>query len=180
MSNVQGDLIGIFGDAGFDTASVEPQGDFPVYPPNKYLCLIERACVKPTKTRTGYGIEIELMIQEDEFKNHKLWDWINIENSNAQCVEIGLRQAAALGQACGIPALKDSAQLVNQFVIAHVIVKNNQNEIRTYSAPKQQVEEVTTSMPMHSVGPQAAPVATPCLPGQGQQSSAPTVPPWAR
>ena len=129
----QGDLLGIFGQNGFDTQSVEPQSDFDVIPPGKYPVLIEKAEVKQTKAGNGHYIELTLSVIDGPAKKRKVWDRININNPNPQCVEIGLRQLAALGQAIGIPAIGDTAQLVGQACIAHVKVKNEQNEVRTYS-----------------------------------------------
>jgi hypothetical protein len=127
------DLQQIFG-GGFDTNSVEPQEDFEVLPPGKYPVLIEKAEVKQTKVGTGNYLALKLSILDGPGKNRKLFDNINIANPSTQCVEIGLRCLAALGQAIGLTAISDTAQLVNKTCVAHVKVKGNCNEIRTYSA----------------------------------------------
>lgn len=133
--NGNGDLLDIFGD-GFDTQSVEPQADFPIVPPGKYSCIIDKAEVKQTKKGDGHYIEIQLsIIGESPYKNRKIWDRINIDNPSSQCVEIGLRCLAALGIAAGVSKITDSAQLVGKIVIAHVKVKDDNNEVRTYSQP---------------------------------------------
>jgi hypothetical protein len=128
MNNLQQ----IFG-GGFDTNSVEPQGDFEVLPPDKYPVLIEKAEVRQTKSGTGYYIALCLSILDGPGKNRKLFDNINIANPSTQCVDIGLRTLAALGQAIGLTAISDTNQLVNKTCLAHVKVKDDRNEIRTYS-----------------------------------------------
>jgi hypothetical protein len=187
MSDVQQFLGG-----GFDTHSVEPQTDFAVIPPGKYPVVVEKAVVKATKTNTGHYLELTLSILDGPFKNRKVWDRINIQNPSSQCVEIGLRSLAALGQAIGLASISDTDQLVNQICVAHVKVKDEQNEVRTYSAlipaaapgipqaPATFAAAASANQapppPQQYVAPQ--PPATP-YPPAGQSSSG-IKPPWAR
>lgn len=168
--NPAGDLADIFGVA-FDTSTVKPQEDFPVIPPGKPLCLIEKAGVKLTKAQTGHYIEIQMSVQDEgPYKNYKLWDRINIRNSNTQCVEIGLRTLSALGLAIGVPVIADSAQLVNHLVRPHVKVDaDGRNQVRTYSAP----EAITSSFPQG----QAVQYGAVPPPPTGQQLARPVAPP---
>lgn len=126
--------IGSFFGGGFDTNSVPPQDDFDVLPPGKYPVLIEKAEVKPTKAGNGYYISLMMTVIDGPFKNRKLWDNINIANPSEKCVEIGLRQLAALGKSIGLQAITDTAELLSKACLAHVKVKDNANEIRTYSS----------------------------------------------
>lgn len=128
------DLSAFFGQAAFDTNSVEAQGDYEVLPAGKYLVLVEKAEVRPTKANTGHYIYLEMKILDGKFKGMKVFDRINIDNPNQKCVEIGQRCLAALGKAVGLQAVSDTNQLLNKTVTTHVKVKNEQNEVRTYSA----------------------------------------------
>ena len=189
MSNdYQGDLTGIFGQSGFDTGSVEPQSDFEVIPPGKYPVLIEKAEVKQTKAGNGHYIKLTLSVIDGQCKNRKVFDNINIDNPNRQCVEIGLRQLAALGLALGIPHIGDTAQLLNLCCIAHVKVKAEQNEVRTYSpltpagapgVPQQPAQPQYAAQPPQQTAPH---IYQP--PGPTPQYAGPAVgtgkPPWAR
>ncbi len=130
---MSGNLQSIFG-AEFPTNSVPPQEDYDVLPPGKYPSLIETAEIKSTKAHTGHYIEIRMSVLDGPFKNRKIFDRINIDNPNAQCVEIGMRSLAALGLALGLQAIGDTAQLLNGIVVPHVKVKDGQNEVRTYSS----------------------------------------------
>lgn len=172
------DLASIFGQ-GFDTGSVEPQQDFDVLPPGKYPVLIEAAGVKQTKAKTGHYLEIQMVVLDGPAKNRKLWDRINIQNPSVQCVEIGLRQLAALGQAVGLAAITDSSQLLNKSCVASVKVKNDQNEIRTYKPfeDAQSVQPPAAQYPPTPAQMQAG-LAT-AQPSPPAQQAAPA-PPWAR
>jgi hypothetical protein len=191
MSDVQQFLGG-----GFDTHSVEPQSDFAVIPPGKYPVVVEKAIVKPTKAGTGHYVELTLSILDGPFKNRKVWDRINIHNPNAVCVEIGLRSLAALGQAVGLLSISDTDQLVNQVCIAHVKVKDEQNEVRTYSpltsaldipqapsTPPPQYPLATQAAypPAKQMPPQSAAPPSASMPGPVNQPIAAGIkPPWAR
>ncbi len=160
--------LGNFFGAGFDPRSVEPQSDFEVLPPGKYPVLVESAEVKQTKNGDGHYIKLQLSILDGPGKGRKLWDQINIANPSQQCVEIGLRSLAALGQAIGLSAISDTSQLLNKTCEAHVKVRKDvqygdKNEIRTYSALMQSI-----------IPQQAAP------PSQGQPAQSSGKPPWAR
>lgn len=128
------DLQALFGGVSFNPAEVEPQADFEVLPPGKYPVLIENAEVKQTKSGTGHYVELTLKILDGPAKNRKLWDRINLQNPNAQCEEIGRSHLSALGRAMGLVSITDTAQLIGGVVIAHVKVKDDQNNVRTYSA----------------------------------------------
>ena len=171
------DLQQLFGGSGFDTHSVEPQQDFTALPPGKYPVIVEKAEVKPTKAQTGHYLEITMSVLDGQFKNRKLWDRINIQNPSTQCVEIGLRSLAALGQALGLTSVQSTDQLLNGVCIAHVKVKDEQNEVRTYSAiPKTQGYVEPQRAPAQSLQENAA-----SMPGPVNQPTTGGVkPPWAR
>ena len=175
------DLATIFGGNPFDPSTVEPQTDFQVIPPGKYPVLIEEAEVKQTKAGTGHYIKLTMSVLDGPYKNRKLWDQINVQNPSAQCVEIGLRTLSALGRAIGTGPITDTAQLVNQVVIAHVKVKNDQNEVRTYSSTA-----AAPSMPVTQPGPPvgyvAAPAPLPATPAASstQAPAAQGKPPWVK
>lgn len=129
MSN----LAAIFG-AGFDTNTVEPQGDFEVISPGKYPVTIDKAEVLQTKKQDGYYLKVCMTVLDGQYRNRKLWDNINIQNPSQQCVDIGLRTLSALGKATGVTYVSDENQFLGKTCMVHVKVKGEQNEIRTYSA----------------------------------------------
>jgi len=174
MSN----LSSFFGQQAFDTHSVEAQTDFDIIPAGKYSVIVLKADVKATKNNNGHGIALSMQILDGPHKGKTLRDWINIDNQSSECVEIGRRCLAALGQAIGLTAVADTGQLLNQSVIAHVRVKDNQNNVRTYSSAQQ---HAVTPAPPAPAPPAPAPVQA----EQNHQAPAPahaptaTPPPWA-
>ena len=148
------DLAAIFGGTPFTPATVEPATDFDVYPPGEYPVLIEAAEVKQTKAGTGHLLRLTMQILDGPHRGRKLFDNINLQNPSAQCTEIGMRTLSALGRAIGLQAITDTDQLLNQVVVAHVKVKDNQNNVRTYSASGQQAALQTAS----HVNPAPAPI----------------------
>ena len=169
----------LFG-GGFDTNSVEPQGDYQVVPPGNYPVSIDKAEVKTTKNGNGHYLEVTMTILDGTCKKRKLWDRINIQNPSQQCTEIGLRSLAALGQSLGIAKLSAVEQLLNGICIAHVKVKNEQNEVRTYSAvqavAKAETEWKESAPPKMGDGtPESKPTYTHSTP-----ATAGNKPPWQR
>lgn len=131
-----GNLYDIFGQS-FNPADVKPQEDFEVLPPGKYPVLIEAAEIKQTKAGNGHYLKLTMSIIEGPYRNRKIWDQINIQNPSKECVEIGLRSLSAIGRALGLSAIKDTSQLLDKTCVAHVKVKGEQNQVRTYSALSQ-------------------------------------------
>lgn len=133
---MSGDLTQVFGQ-DFDINSIEPASNF--IPPGKLPCLIEKAELKENKKGTGHFVALVLSILEGLHKNRKLFVNINIANPNDQCVEIGRRTLRSLWDALSLPPIKPGedhiGQLVDKVVVAHVRVRNEQNEVNVFSAP---------------------------------------------
>jgi len=185
-----GNLQNIFGNA-FDPSQHEPQRDFEVIPPCKPVCMIEKAEVKATKKGTGHYVKLEMKILEGPYTGRKLFDQINIDNPDSQCVEIGLRVLSALGRAAKTGPINDTAQLLGKVVVPHVFVKNDptygaQNAIRTYSAPDEIQGQASglpspASLPTSPApAPAAAPAPSAAPPSLFEPPARPVNPPWAR
>lgn len=195
----------VFGGA-FDTHSVAPSEDYVTLPPGKYPVRIDGAEIAPTKAGDGHYLLLTLTVLDGPAINRKLFDRMNLDNPSEKAKEIAKRQCAALGQALGIAVVSDEKQFIGGIVIAHVKVKDGQNEIRTYSsayapppdavaapvapvasvAPAQTVYQQPTPQ-QHVPAPQqfsqtyvpTAPLAQP-QPTAPQQAGAAPVPPWLR
>ncbi len=168
------DLGDFFSQQPFFVDSVEPQADYEIIPPGKYVVAIEKAEVQQTKKGTGHFIYLEMAVVDGQYLKRKVFDRINIDNPNAQCVEIGLRCLAALGKAIGLQVVSSVNELVNQVVVAHVKVKNDQNEVRTYSPVG-----ANPAPPAAPVAPVVAPIAPVVAPIAPVASSPPSVAPVA-
>ena len=68
-----GDLANLLGQGGFDSTGIEPAQDYEVLPPGQYPILIEKACVKQTKSGNGHYIEVTEVVVDGPCKNRKLW-----------------------------------------------------------------------------------------------------------
>ena len=174
------DLSDIFNGVPFDPSSVKPQ-----FTPGKYPVLIKTAEVRQTKAGTGHYIYLDMEILDGDGKGRHLFDQINIQNPSTQCVEIGLRTLSALARAIGLQTVTDTTQLLNQVVVAHVKVKDEQNNIRTYSAASQAPEAAPVVYVDSSGPPAPAPEAsvapvTPTQPTAAKQTEPQEKPPWQR
>ena len=179
MSN----LSQIFG-AGLDVSTIEPQGDFDVLPPGKYSIMVDKAEVKQTKKGDGHYLELTMSILDGPAKNRKLWDRLNIQNPSQQCVDIGLRQLSALGRACGVTVVSSEDQFLGKVCVAHVKVKDEQNEIRTYSslASEPRIPSLIPPPPVQGWVQQPAQLPTPQVtaPRYAPAAEGQGKPPWAR
>lgn len=127
------DLTDIFG-ADFVDDEFAPMTDFTLIPPGKYPVEIEEASVKRTKSENGHYIKLLFRVIDGEYKGTPLYENLNIDNPNNQTVEIAKRVLTAIMKAIGLNRVSDSAELVGGKLIAHVRVKNEQNQIRTFSS----------------------------------------------
>ncbi len=66
----------------FNAAAVEPAATYDVLPAGKYLAMAVASELKPTKTGSGEYLQITFEIIDGQFKGRKIWDRLNIRNSN--------------------------------------------------------------------------------------------------
>jgi len=169
------DLRGIFGE-GFDPAAHEPAKDFPVLPPGDYPCEVEKIELKQTRAGTGYYLAVQLVVLGGEFGNQKLWHNINIANQSTQAEAIGRREFSALCQAARAGKVEDTDELLQKQVVARVKVKEGQNVVRTYSAPKGAQQQPAQQQPAQEAPAQQPAQQQPAQSAAGQ----PYVAPWDR
>ena len=101
----------------FDTQA-EAQQDFAPIPSGKYSAQIVESDMKPTKNNTGQYLELEYQVLDGPFANRKVWVRLNLDNPNAQAVEIANRQFASIREATGVANPSKSEELHYK---AHVI-----------------------------------------------------------
>ncbi|MCC2653086.1 MAG: hypothetical protein K0R61_743 [Microvirga sp.] len=125
----------------FNANNVPPAQDFSVLPAGEYLVQVVASEMRSTKNGSGRYLWLEMEILDGEYQSRKMWDRLNLENTNPQAVQIAQRQLSALCHAVGEAVVEDSEQLHNKPVIATVRVRPEQgaysasNEIRGYKAP---------------------------------------------
>lgn len=163
----------------FDATQVDPTNQFDVIPAGEYEVMITESERKFTKSGDGAYLQLTLEIQSGEFQGRKLFDRLNLENSNRTAVDIAQRQLSQICHAVGVMQVSDSEQLHYKPMIAKVKVRpprgeyDASNEIGGYLAlngAKPQPKH--TAAAFHST-----PHATPQRTAQPQKPAA--TPPWA-
>jgi hypothetical protein len=95
----------------FDASRVDPTNPFDPLPPGKYKAQIVQSEWRATKDGAGSYLWLELDVLEGEHRGRKLWDRLNLNNSNVQAVEIAQRTLSAICHAIGKLKVSDSADL---------------------------------------------------------------------
>lgn len=131
--------------ATFDATQVEPQGDYTPIPPGEYKVQITSSEMVETKAGSGHMLKLEVEIIEGDQAGRKLFDRLNLDNPNAQAVEIAQRTLSAICHAVGKLSVQDSEELHMLPMIAVVKVDpprtgkdgkeyGPSNSIKTYKA----------------------------------------------
>jgi hypothetical protein len=94
----------------FDASRIEPS-QFEPLPPGQYRTQIVQSEMRPTKDGNGSYLWLELDILEGPFAGRKLWDRLNLNNPNAQAVEIAQRTLSSICYAVGKLKVADSSDL---------------------------------------------------------------------
>jgi len=108
------------GFGSLNLSGVEAENGRSTLKPGSYACKIVSAEVKQTKDKTGHGL---LVTFEEEHGAGRVEDFINLNNRNAQAVEIGHRRLKGLLIACNHPNPDrpgDVATLIGRRVGVHV------------------------------------------------------------
>lgn len=122
----------------FDATQVEPQGEYTPIPAGEYKVQIITSEMVENKAQTGTMLKLELEIMEGEQSGRKLFDRLNLDNPNAQAVEISQRTLSAICHAVGVLSVQDSEELHFKPMIAVVVVTPPKgeygagNNIKTY------------------------------------------------
>jgi hypothetical protein len=124
---------------GFDANQVEPNTDFEAIPAGKYPAAITASEMKPNKAGTGHYLQLTFEILDGPYKKRLLWARLNLDNPNAQAVQIARAELSAICRAVGVLAPSDSTELHNLPLVISVRCKKRDdtgeltNEIRGYA-----------------------------------------------
>src|SRR5690349_21272056 len=94
----------------FNAADVEPSQPRAPIPAGTYIAQIVQSEMRSARSGGQY-LWLELDIIDGEFRGRKLWDQLNLVNSNAQAAEIAQRTLSAICHAVGQMTVQDSEQL---------------------------------------------------------------------
>lgn len=123
-----------------DTTNIDPTPRFDPIPAGDYPVIITGSEMKFTKDGQGQYLELSLEVQGGEFSGRKLFDRLNLHNSNRQAVEIAQRQLSQICHAVGVLQVADSEQLHFKPLVAMVKLRpareqfDASNEIKGYKA----------------------------------------------
>lgn len=84
---------------------------FDVLPAGEYLAIIESSDYVENKKGTGKMLKLTYQIIDGHYKGSKLFNNLNLEHQNKQAEQIAKKSLNAIGVACGVDVIKDSAQL---------------------------------------------------------------------
>ncbi len=82
---------------GIDMNGVEAETPRGALPPGDYQAVITDSELKPTKNGGGQYLELVLQVQEGPYKGRKVWDRLNLFNSNQTAVVIAKQRLATAG-----------------------------------------------------------------------------------
>lgn len=141
-------------ELNFDANTVEPTGKFTPIPVNDYLAVITDSEMKDTKKGDGKYLLLTYEVVEGEFAGRKIFETLNLINSNQTAVEIAQRALSAVCRATGVLHPKDSSELHGKPLVISVGIRagsngfEDKNVIRGYSrVDGKELKDVTDATP---------------------------------
>lgn len=166
----------------FDANSVEPSAPMEILPPGKYPVQIIESEMRETRTG-GQMLKLTMEVLDGPSKGRKIWDNLNLVNSNPQAQEIAHRTLSAICHAVGKLQVQDSEELHFRPLMATVEVaiddrdkalppdeQRKQNRVKGYSS----ADGSAASRPAAASRTNAA------LPPSAQAKPASAAPPWRK
>ena len=157
-------------------------------PPGSYLGQIVESEMQLTKAGNGQYLRLVFEVLEGQYARRRIFDQLNLVNSNQRTVEIAQRQLSAICHAVGQMQVTDSEQLhLKPLVITlkvepagpdkHGVHREARNRVAGYSPAKQGTG--ATAAPPRPAAPAPHPAAA-APPSATQPPAAAATPPWRR
>jgi hypothetical protein len=166
----------------FDANSVEPSAPMEVLPPGKYSAQIIESEMRETRSG-GQMLKITMEVMDGPSKGRKIWDNLNLVNSNPQAQEIAHRTLSAICHAVGKLQVQDSEELHFRPMLVTVEVgiddrdkalppeeQRKQNRVKGYSSMDGSTAPRAASGPRTNAAP----------PPSAQAKPASAAPPWRK
>ena len=123
----------------FNASEVAPSIGFTPIPAGRYVAVINDSGMRPTKSGNGQYLQLEFEIIEGEHVGRRLWDRLNLENTNPEAVRIARADLSAICHAVNVLTPQDSVELHNIPLVIVVKCKKDQDdeavsEIKGYAA----------------------------------------------
>ena len=87
---------------GFDATEVEPRAALDVIPDGWYRAWITDSEMKANARGTGEYLQLVWTILDEEQKGRKIWDRLNVKNTNETAQEIARASLSAICHAIGV------------------------------------------------------------------------------
>lgn len=121
----------------FDASQVNPESQFAPVPNGEYPVVISESEMLQTKNGNGQYLQLVLEIIDGPYKGRKVWDRLNLVNTNTTAVEIAQRALSQICHAVGVLQLQDTVMLHNKPLVARLVVKqspgyDDSNEVKEY------------------------------------------------
>ena len=166
----------------FNASEVAPSIGFTPIPAGRYVAVINDSGMRPTKSGNGQYLQLEFEIIEGEHAGRRLWDRLNLENTNPEAVRIARADLSAICHAVNVLTPQDSVELHNIPLVIVVKCKKDQDdevvsEIKGYEAhaPAQPAEPAPAVAPAPASTPTRYSALRDALARRVQQPS-----PWTR
>lgn len=165
----------------FDARTVAPdQGQQDPVPAGWYKVVMDKSEMKPTKDGTGQRLEMQFKIIDGQFTGRKIFEGLNLVNSNPVAQEIAYKQLSAICHAVNVLVAQDSSQLHNIPLQVKVNLKpasgqyEAKNEVKAYK----NINEVVQAAPVAAPGAPASFAPPPAAPAAFAPPAAPAAAGW--
>jgi hypothetical protein len=122
----------------FNPTEIEPEQAFTPIPPGEYIMMITDSEMRESSRHGNYFLILTMTVVDGEHKGRKVFDRLNLVNSNPKAVEIATRRLSAICHAAGfLGQLTDSVMLHNIPVSVVVTIVEDpgyapKNEVKGY------------------------------------------------
>ena len=160
-----------------------PQEDFGPIPAGEYPAQIIDSEMRATASNAGQYLSLTHQIIDGPYKGRLVWARLNLDNPNAQTVEIANRQLSAICHAAGILQVTDSVQLHHRPLVIRVefVPAGTDRRGRTRDRDSNEIKgwkKLEGAVP--AAPAQAAATSTPASATPRAAAPAATSPPWRR
>ncbi len=165
----------------FNASEVPEREEFTPVPPGQYVGMVTSSELKETKSG-GQMIVLEIDIQDGDSAGRKLFERLNIKNSNETAVTIAYQTLAELVKALGKEKIKDTEELHNKRFLMNVVVDPPKPYVdkdgnQKPGSPQNSIKKFLPYAAQTSTVVASGTVQTPKAVESGSDKAAP---PWAR
>jgi|WetSurMetagenome_2_1015567.scaffolds.fasta_scaffold03341_4 hypothetical protein len=139
-------------ELGFQADHEDGEQSFDPIPAGEYIVAIVDSDYIDNKKGTGKMLKIVYQVIDGNFKDHKIFENLNLEHQNQQAATIARKSLNSICKALDIIELKDSEQLHNIPLRLDVGIKDNdeygpQNKIKKHLPMNDSLKEISASVP---------------------------------